>query len=91
MLGSAILTEGPLNPGSSATVFRLPPKAMQASALVLEMTGMVVGGLLAGAWLDGRLGTAPILLALLPFLGMVGGIWRIVRVLEHRAPPEDEP
>ena len=61
-----------------------------ASALVLEMTGLVVGGLLLGAWLDGKLGTAPILLALLPFLGMVGGIWRIVWVLE-RSPPKDEP
>jgi len=56
-----------------------------ASALVLEMTGLVVGGLLLGSWLDGRLGTAPILLALLPFVGLVGGIWRILRVLEHKA------
>ncbi len=62
----------------------LPPKAMLASALVLEMSGLVVGGLLLGAWLDGRLGTAPILLALLPFVGLVGGVWRIIRVLEAR-------
>jgi ATP synthase protein I len=67
-----------------------PPKALLASALVLEMAGLVIGGLLLGAWLDARLGTAPILLALVPFLGMIGGIWRIVRVLEHN-PPEDAP
>lgn len=72
-------------------MIHLPPKAVMASALVLEMAGLVVGGLLAGAWLDERLGTAPILLALLPFVGMVGGIWRILRVLEQRGSREDEP
>jgi F0F1-type ATP synthase assembly protein I len=70
-------------------LIRIPPKALMASALVLEMAGLVVGGLLLGSWLDTRLGTAPILLALLPFLGLVGGIYRIVRVLEHRG--GDEP
>ena len=67
----------------------IPPKAMMASAMVLEMTGLVVGGLLLGAWLDGKLGTAPILLALIPFVGMLGGIWRIVRVLERRMPGDE--
>jgi F0F1-type ATP synthase assembly protein I len=66
----------------------LPPKAMMASALVLEMAGLIVGGLLGGAWLDGKLGTAPILMALLPFVGLVGGVYRIVKVLEHRNPDE---
>jgi F0F1-type ATP synthase assembly protein I len=57
---------------------------MLASALVLEMAGLIIGGLLLGAWLDQKLGTAPILLALLPFLGLLGGVYRIVRVLEQR-------
>ena len=65
---------------------RIPPEALLAAALVLEMAGRVVGGLLLGAWLDARLGTAPVLLAVLPFLGMVAGIWRIIRVLESRTP-----
>ncbi len=67
----------------------IPPKALLASSLVLEMAGMIVGGLLAGAWLDEKLGTAPILLALLPFAGLIGSIYRIVRVLELRS--KDEP
>ncbi len=70
-------------------MIRIPPTAMLASALVLEMAGLVIGGLLLGAWLDGRLGTAPILLAVFPFLGLVGGVFRIVRVLERRTPKED--
>lgn len=56
-----------------------------ASALVLEMAGLIVGGLLGGAWLDTKLGTAPLLMAVLPFVGLVGGVYRIVRVLEHRS------
>ena len=67
----------------------IPPKALLASSLVLEMAGMIVGGLLAGAWLDARLGTAPILLAVLPFVGLVGGVYRIIRVLERRGPGEE--
>jgi F0F1-type ATP synthase assembly protein I len=58
---------------------------MMASALVIEMAGLIIGGLLGGAWLDEKLGTAPILMALLPFVGLVGSIYRIVRVLEHRS------
>ncbi len=69
---------------------RLPPKALLASSLVLEMTGLIVGGLLLGGWLDAKLGTAPILLALLPFVGLIGGVYRIVRVLEQR-PRGEEP
>jgi F0F1-type ATP synthase assembly protein I len=61
-----------------------------ASSLVLEMTGLIVGGLLLGAWLDRRLGTAPLLLAVLPFVGLVAGCWRILRVLQDE-PPEDQP
>jgi len=62
---------------------------MLASGLVLEMAGLVIGGLLLGSWLDGRLGTAPILLAVLPFVGLVGGVYRIIRVLERRPPGDD--
>ena len=74
---------------------RIPPRALLASSLVLEMTGLIVGGLLVGAWVDRRLGTAPLLLALLPFVGLVAGCWRILRALQagprEGGPPEEGP
>lgn len=68
---------------------RLPPAALLASSLVLEMSGLIIGGLLLGAWLDRRLGTAPILMAVLPFVGLVAGCWRILRVLQAQTPRDD--
>ncbi|MFH1466233.1 MAG: AtpZ/AtpI family protein [Pseudomonadota bacterium] len=68
---------------------RLPPTAVLASSLVLEMSGLIIGGLLLGAWLDRRLGTAPILMAVLPFVGLVAGCWRILRVLQAQTPRDD--
>lgn len=61
------------------------------SALVLEMALLTIGGLLAGAWLDRKFGTTPILLAVLTFAGFIGGILRISRVLGASSDPHDPP
>jgi len=67
-------------------------RAMAGSALVLEMALLSIGGLLAGAWLDRRLGSSPGLLILLTLLGFAGGLTRLLRFLgPHHDPPPDDP
>jgi F0F1-type ATP synthase assembly protein I len=68
-------------------------RAMAASAMVMEMAILCIGGLLAGAWLDRRLGTSPGLLMLLTLLGFAGGLTRLLHALgpRHDPPPDDPP
>ncbi len=65
-------------------------KAMtRASAMVLEMGILVVGGAASGHWLDERLGTSPLFLLCLSTAMMAGGIYRIHRTLGHEQRPDD--
>jgi F0F1-type ATP synthase assembly protein I len=64
-------------------LLQLSPKALVASSLVFELSALAIGGLLLGNWLDERLGCAPLLLTLLPFLGLLIGLLRILRVLQR--------
>ena len=65
-------------------------KAMtRASAMVLEMGILVVGGAVAGHWLDERLGTSPLFLLCLSTAMMVAGIYRIHRPLGHDDSTDD--
>ena len=66
-------------------------------AISLEMAVTVVLGVIAGYWLDQRLGTSPLLLLTLSLGALVGGIFRIVSSLrrledndEPESPPDDD-
>jgi len=55
---------------------------VRASAMVFELGVLVVVGALSGSWLDGQLGTSPLLLTLLSLAMLVGGMIRINRTLQ---------
>ena len=61
----------------------------RAAAMVLEMGILVVGGAVAGHWLDDRLGTSPLFLLCLSTAMMVAGIYRIHRTLGHDDSTDD--
>ena len=71
----------------------LSPKTLKAmaraSAMVLEMGILVVGGAFFGDWLDGRLGTSPLFLLCLSMAMLAAGILRILRTLEHDQDTDD--
>jgi ATP synthase protein I len=68
--------------------------AGKLGALGIELAGLVIGCLLAGWWLDGKLGTAPYLTLAGIFLGAFGGfmvVWRAIKTSEGEASkPGDE-
>src|SRR4051812_45513604 len=57
---------------------------LSASSVGLEMGLSVLIGVLAGVWLDGKLGTTPWLMLLLIGLGFVAGFRGVMRAM-HRA------
>jgi len=62
---------------------REPLRTAAALGLVAQlgmiMAAAVVAPLLAGLWIDRRLGTAPVLTLLLMVLGIAGGAWACYR------------
>lgn len=56
---------------------------VRASAMVFELGVLVVVGALTGSWLDGQLGTSPLLLMLLSLAALVGGMIRLHRTLQR--------
>ena len=71
----------------------LSPKALKAmtraSAMVLEMGVLVVGGAALGHWLDERLGTSPLFILCLSMAMLPAGIYRIHRNLGHEDTTDD--
>ncbi len=61
----------------------------RASAMVLEMGILVVGGAFFGDWLDELLGTSPLFLLCLSMAMLAAGIFRILRTLEHDQDTDD--
>ena len=65
-------------------------KAMtRASAMVLEMGVLVVGGAALGHWLDERLGTSPLFILCLSMAMLPAGIYRIHRTLGNESSTDD--
>lgn len=60
-----------------------------ALALGAELAITVVGGTLAGHWLDEKLGTAPVLLLLLSLGALIVGFVRLTLGLQKSRPPDD--
>ncbi|MFQ5665745.1 MAG: AtpZ/AtpI family protein [Candidatus Binatia bacterium] len=57
-----------------------PPivKASRYAALGFEFAGIVVAGVVAGYYIDGFLGTAPLFTLLLTLGGMAGAVYRLL-------------
>jgi ATP synthase protein I len=55
---------------------------LQYSTFGLELVVFVVGGLLLGQWLDGKLGTAPWLLLLCLLLGLAAAFRNLIRLVK---------
>ena len=53
----------------------------ELSAAALVFFAAVLVGILAGLWLDGLLGTPPLLTLLLGFLGLAGAVANLLRSL----------
>lgn len=56
------------------------PAWLRLAGLGFELAASIAGGALLGWWLDRRLGTAPKLLITLAAVGIVGGLYNVVRV-----------
>jgi len=70
---------------------------MGASAIVTEMSLLIVAGAFAGYWLDDNLGTSPFLLLLGIVGGLIVGMTRLLTTLNRLTgdneplPPDDHP
>lgn len=60
-----------------------PPRWMRYSAAGFEMGGSIVGGFVAGWYLDKWLETAPVLALLGVIAGFVGGTWRLFQIAKR--------
>ena len=56
------------------------PAWLRLAGLGFELAASIAGGALLGWWLDRRLGTAPKLLIALAAIGIVGGLYNVIRV-----------
>ncbi len=63
---------------------------VRASAMVFELGVLVMGGALAGSWLDSLLGTSPLLLTLLSLAALVGAMFRVHRMLQRMDAENDQ-
>jgi hypothetical protein len=66
-----------------------PLSGMEFTTIGVEFGVVLVGFALAGVWLDGRLGTSPILLILGTFAGAGGGVYSMYRRLMGRRERDD--
>lgn len=68
---------------------RLLQRMSIAAAIILEMAVTVVLGVVAGAWLDNKLGSSPALLVVLAIGGLIVGMTRLVHSLNRLKPPDE--
>ncbi len=70
--------------------YRWMRAAAQAASIPL-LIGIATGiGVLAGRWLDGKLGTSPWLTVILTLLGLAAGLYESVMILIKVTRNEDE-
>ena len=70
-----------------------PSSKMWLTGLGFELVGSVAGGALLGWWIDRTLGTSPRWLLILAGVGIVGGLYNLIRVAlkaGRQAHEEDE-
>ena len=60
-------------------IIRIPPGATRLAGVGVELGATVVGACLLGYWIDGRLNTAPWALLICGILGVVGGLYNVIR------------
>ena len=65
-------------------------KAARFMALGMEFAGTVVAGVLAGYYLDMRVGTAPLFTLLLTLGGMGGALYRLIWNLKQSSSQSDD-
>jgi len=59
---------------------RNPPRAwLRLAGLGFELAASIAGGALIGWWIDRRLGSAPKALITLSAIGVVGGLYNLIR------------
>ena len=76
---------------------KLQKQLMGASAMVAEMSVLILAAAFAGSWADEQLSTSPLLLILGIFGGLALGMMRLLNTLNHldrdqqneSHPPED--
>ncbi len=56
-----------------------PSGNLRLAGLGMELAGAVIGGSLLGYWLDRRLGTGPRWLVICASIGVVGGLYNLIR------------
>jgi F0F1-type ATP synthase assembly protein I len=56
------------------------PAWLRLAGLGFELAASIAGGALLGWWLDRRLGTEPKLLIVLAAVGIVGGLYNVIRL-----------
>ena len=80
------------------------PNLARLASLGAELAAAVVGGVLLGYWIDRHYGTSPWAILICSLLGVVGGLYNLVRQAVHeivlskyregegrRQPPEGKP
>lgn len=67
-------------------VLRVDPRNVQAWGLALSFGWRVAAGVLLGYWLDGWLGTAPIMLTVFAIAALAGSIFDMLRASKRTAP-----
>jgi F0F1-type ATP synthase assembly protein I len=53
------------------------------SAILSQLVGSVLVGLFLGRWLDGFVGTEPLFLIIGLLIGLAGGVYAMLRLVNH--------
>ena len=83
-------TEGPHKQGAKG---KAPDSKLWLTGLGFELVGAIAGGALLGWWIDRKAGTSPRWLIILAGIGIVGGLYNLIRTAlaaGRQAHEEDE-
>ncbi|HON67493.1 MAG TPA: AtpZ/AtpI family protein [Phycisphaerae bacterium] len=71
------MTGGPFKP--------IPPSTWRLATQGMELAGAVAGGCLLGYWIDRHFGTAPWALVIGASVGIIGGLYNLIRKAVHES------